>query len=212
MKKYKESLAETRRAGSAGTHRAGVKCQGDDTYIIEACISDDPDAWSLLVRKYSMLIYASISNRLRRYNFKSSCQDIEDIRQDILMSLWEKRKLERIRNRQNISRWLSIVSGNAAIEYIRSKRFKETRVDVPLYDICSDKPSPSDDLMREDISKKMIDVIEMLPMREKTMISLSVYYDKKYSEIAETMNIPMGTVASCLKRTRERLQEMAENY
>ena len=208
MKKYKRLLTETRRAVNTGVG----KYQEDDHYIIEACINGNSNAWTLLIRKYSNLIYASIKNRLRRCNFKVSCQDIEDIRQDILTSLWEKQKLDGIRNRQNISYWLAIVSGNAAIEYIRSKYYKENRAAVSLYDIYSDKPSPSDDIAREENSKRMIKSIELLPVREKLMITMNAYHDKKYYEIAEMMRVPIGTVASCLKRTKERLKEMAENY
>ncbi len=207
MKKYRKSLAETRHVYSIETHRREGKCHESDHSIVESCISDDPNAWSLLVRKYSRLIYSSISNRLRRYNFQSSYQDIEDIRQDVLISLWGKRKLNSIRNRQNISRWLAVVSGNAAVGYMRSKRFKEVRATVSLYDICSDMPSQFDYTIREENSKRMTEAIGALPTREKLMVTMAVYDDKKYFEIANMLNIPMGTVASCLKRARERLKD-----
>ena len=48
----------------------------NDRYIIEACSKKDLVAWSVLVKKYSGLIYVSIENRLKKYGLDASTHDI----------------------------------------------------------------------------------------------------------------------------------------
>ena len=193
-----------------------MKCTDDDSEIVEACINGDLSAWSSLTQKYESLIRASIVNRLKKYGITLPCQDIEDIRQNTLTSIWKGRKLEEIRNRKNISYWLAIVSGNTAIEYMRWKRAQDTPKPVPLnYDSADEleglAPSngrdPSDEAAREEMLKKIKETIEALPHKEKLMIKLNIYHGKKYHEIADILNIPAGTVSSYIKRAREKLKK-----
>ena len=93
----------------------------DDTSLVEACIGRDTAAWAILVKKYSPLISSSIANCLKKYGFNPLCEEIEDMRQNVLAFIWEGAKLEQVNNRKSIAHWLSIVSQNAAIEHMRKK-------------------------------------------------------------------------------------------
>lgn len=189
----------------------------NDRYLVEACIKKDLVAWSILVKKYSGLIYVSIENRLKKYGLDASGQDIEDIRQDILSAIWKNGKLSHIANRDDISYWIAILSGNAAVEHFRSQEARAAQNTVPLSHEIDEKelneilpsgiPGPSDELARAE-AQELIDLaIESLPAREKIMIKLYLIHDKKYHEIAEFLGVPKGTVSSYIKRAKEKLKE-----
>jgi len=188
----------------------------DDPYLIEACLKKDLAAWSCLVEKYSGLIYVSIENRLKKYGLDVSSQDIEDIRQNILSDIWKNGKLSHITNRGDISYWISILSGNAAVEHFRSRSARQMQNAVPLYSGMDDKelreilpsgiPGPDDELARAETEDRIDMAIESLQGREKIMIKLHLVHDKKYHEIAEFLGVPTGTVSSYIKRAKEKIR------
>ena len=189
----------------------------NDRYLIESCIKKDLIAWASLVKKYSGLIYVSIENRLKKYGISASSHDIEDIRQDILSDIWKNEKLSHITNRDDISYWIAVLSGNAAVEHFRSKEFRLLHNAVSLSHRIDEKelseifpseiPGPDDELARAETEERVDLAIESLAASEKIMIKLYLFHDKKYHEIAEFLGMPKGTVSSYLKRANGKLRE-----
>ncbi len=194
----------------------------DDLKLVEACINKDLIAWAIFIRKYSNLIAVSIDNRLKKYGFTLTRQDIEDIQQNILTSLWKDKKLESVKNRKDISYWLAIVSGNMAIEYLRNKQNIEAIKSVSLHEkidekelaqiIPSGKSDPRDELSKNELSEKINSSIERLPTKEKLIAKLNILHDKKYHEIANILNLPEGTISSYMKRAKEKLKKALIDY
>lgn len=194
----------------------------NDLKLVEGCINREIIAWSQLVNKYSNLISASIKARLKKYGITVSYQDIEDIQQNILASIWEDEKLKTIKNRKDISYWIAIVSGNAAIRYMYDKRFSEAPRTISLFEKIDEKElaqlipatqsNTINELTRTELSKKIDTAIESLPSKEKLIIKLEILHNKKYSEISDILNIPHGTVSSYIKRAKEKLRIALKDF
>ncbi|MCX5685868.1 MAG: sigma-70 family RNA polymerase sigma factor [Candidatus Omnitrophica bacterium] len=188
-----------------------------DISLVEGCIERDLVSWSALVKKYSHLIAVSIDNRLRKYGFNLPREDVEDIRQEVLKSLWKGEKFRLVRNRRDISYWLSIVAGNEAIQYMRKIRGMDEPRLISTFEnlgensveelIESGRASPPEELERRDIAKRIESEINSLPSKEKLVMKLNILYDKKYDEIADILNMPAGTVSSYIKRAKEKLKK-----
>lgn len=194
----------------------------NDLRLIEDCIAKDPAAWTALIKKYSRLISISIDNRLKKYGVTLHGQDIDDIRQDILASLWGDGKLESIRNRRDISYWLAVTCGNMAIEYVRKRRSIDLAKCLPLFDNIDEgdlaelaspsQTSADDDNAREELLKKAQGLIKSLPDKERVIIKLNLIHGKKYHEIADILNMPRGTVSSYIKRAKEKLKNGLRDF
>ncbi|MDD5496342.1 MAG: sigma-70 family RNA polymerase sigma factor [Candidatus Omnitrophica bacterium] len=193
----------------------------NDNHIIEACLKKDISAWAALVKKYSSLVYISIENRLKKYNISISRQDIEDIRQNVFADIWKNNKLKDIVNREDISYWISVLSGNAAIENFRNASARISQKTVSLSSkldggaleglLPSGLAGQRSDLDRAEAEEKIDRAINSLPGREKIMAKLHLIHNKKYHEIAELMGVPEGTVSSYVKRAKERLRKALKN-
>ncbi len=193
------------------------KLAENDVTLVEACVNKDLTAWARFVNKYSGLINGSIVNRLKKYGFTLAAEDIEDIRQNILSSIWKGNKLGAIRNTEDVSYWLSIVSGNAALDYLRKKRHSDPVNKIPLYDSLSETelldyipsatPDPGQTLIRNEISERIESAIDLLPPNEKIVIKLSLVHGKKYHEISKILNIPQGSVSTWADRAKEKLKK-----
>lgn len=190
--------------------------------LVAACIKKDPGAWDYFVKKYSRLISISIQVRLAKYAMPLPCHEVEDIKQSVLASIWQDEKLRSVKDMRGISYWLSVVSGNAAIEYLRSKHGAKTPELVPLcVRVCESEPvealrscgpGPADELQTKEAMEKIEAAIGSLSGKEKLVAKMHIFYGKKRREIAECLNIPEGTVSSYLNRARKKLRKKLHQF
>lgn len=73
-----------------------------------------------------------------------------------------------------------------------------------------DRPERLSDLPRESVAEKVVDLFERLPGLYREVVELRARHGLLYSEIAERLGVPVGTVKSRLHRARERLHELME--
>ncbi|HPM42670.1 MAG TPA: sigma-70 family RNA polymerase sigma factor [Candidatus Omnitrophota bacterium] len=188
----------------------------DDGQLINRCLEKDINAWAKLVLKYSPVISAAIVNRLKLYGFTISEHDIKDIRQQILTELWEKNKLSELKNPRSLPYWIAITSGNAALTYMRQKKNMSDRRFIPIscdydgQDLADILPSqalnPRSEFSYNELTEKFTEAMEEFSDREKIVFKLHIFHNKRYEDIAGILNIPAGTVASHVKRAKEKLK------
>src|SRR5262249_54310446 len=58
---------------------------------------------------------------------------------------------------------------------------------------------------------RVADAIEALPDREREALLLFAWEDLSYGDVAEALELPIGTVGSRLNRARARLRELVES-
>lgn len=199
-----------------GTHNE------DDGLLIEKCLRRDMEAWASFVTIYSPLIFAAITNRLKLYGFAASEHDVNDIRQQLLMTLWQEGKLAEVKNRGSISYWLAIVAGNAATAHVRRKKNMATLRFVPFSQTIDEEelgeilpsciPGPRDESACNELADRIAQAIETFPPQEKIILKLHIFHNKKYRDIARILHLPAGTVSSYIKRAKEKLREKLRDF
>ncbi|MCX5678351.1 MAG: sigma-70 family RNA polymerase sigma factor [Candidatus Omnitrophica bacterium] len=177
---------------------------------------------SQFVKKYVKLVYTAIEKRLRGCGITLGHEEILDIQQDILASICAGKKLNNVRNPDSIPYWIAIVSGNAAMQYMRNRRRIEPEKMVSLSDkigetelielIPSSGPTPPEELGKDELSEKIDEAMERLPPKERLIIKLNLLHDKKYEEIADILNLPKGTVSNYIKRAKGKLKKHLEEF
>jgi len=188
--------------------------------LVNRCIRKDFLAWSEFVRRYSGLIYWAIENRLKKWAYFYHPQDVEEIHQNVFLSLWKKNKLEQVKDHKKITGWIVIVSGNEAINYFRHQKSQFPPNAISIFEEIIQKDGvmtladilPSnkkDDIVINEPDEKgkiLKEEIDLLPAKEKLILKLNVLYNKKYREIAEMLDMPIGTVSTTLKNIKMRLK------
>ncbi|HLD40786.1 MAG TPA: sigma-70 family RNA polymerase sigma factor [Candidatus Omnitrophota bacterium] len=184
--------------------------------LVNRCITKDKSAWSEFVLRFRPLAERCVRFRLSRHNFTCAIEDIKDIVQGIFLDIWEKNKLELVKDQDKISGWLSVVSQNAAISFIRSQaKFSRQRSvcadeEGGVNDILNILPSGTDlsrELAKEDLAEAVDKLIAVLEPREKLILKLNIQHNQTHREIADFLNIPINTVSSILRRTMIGLRE-----
>lgn len=91
----------------------------------------------------------------------------------------------------------------------RSESLYKTDIERHLF-AFGDRPERLSDLPQESVVEKILDLFERLPGLYRDVVELRAREGLQYSEIAERLGVPVGTVKSRLHRARERLRELLE--
>lgn len=108
------------------------------------------------------------------------------------------------------STWLFKIATNNCIDFIRKRKMEVLSLDKPVDDedtmefsIASQTPDPEEYLIKSQKIKLMRDVVEKLKPHYRRLIQLRYFEEYSYDEIAEQLNLPLGTVKAQLFRARE---------
>lgn len=143
--------------------------------------------------------------RLRRYAraLVSDHALADDLVQDTLERAWNKLALWR--NGSDMRAWLFGIMHNLHVNQIR----KPTLSTVAMEDDAFELPvraSQSDQLEVRDLHS----ALQLLPGDQRAVLLLVALEQMSYEEVADTLNIPIGTVMSRLARGREKLRALME--
>lgn len=181
--------------------------------LVRLCIDKDGLAWFEFVRRFKRLVSYAIEERLKRWGYLYQYSDVEDIRQEVFLSIWEKDLLKSLKHPEKIVSWLAILSANRAVNFFKKKSqsppqaislFKE-KMTLELAD--TQNPGPLENLIFEDSFKNIIAIIKRLSSREKNILRLYLLYKKSQAEIAKLLKMPVGSVYSIVKRAKMKIKE-----
>jgi RNA polymerase sigma-70 factor (ECF subfamily) len=192
-----------------------------DKDLLKRCIEGNSEARAVFVEKYSRLIYSCIHETLRMNCSDFLREDIEDIFNDIFLSLFKDdcKKLRQFRGDNNctVASWLRIIAINTTRNFItRNRTFisLENDSDQGLAQIDK-RPNPGPSALDQLIDSEEIVLFKQLinELKHDDRLLLTYYYkgDIPPEEIAKIMNITVNTVYSKISRTKKRLKEILES-
>jgi RNA polymerase sigma-70 factor (ECF subfamily) len=147
--------------------------------------------------------------KLSRYGrkFLSSPDNIEDIVQDVFISAFQN--IQSFDTSRRFSPWIYRIAHNAYVNALK----KNSHVPVTLFDfdalVSHTVYEDPDELEREqkDIKAMIETSLEKVPAKYKEVLLLRYYEDMDYKEIAEVLELPIGTVSIRIKRARDALKK-----
>ena len=135
-----------------------------------------------------------------------SREEAEDIVQDTLMKLWQKREdLEQV---ANIEAFAIASARNLALDRKARMENRNVPFDNESHDMPDHQQSGIEQVMMQKESVSAIGkIINSLPEKQRTVIHLRDIEGKSYKEIAEALNISESDVKVTLFRARSELKE-----
>ena len=166
-----------------------------DGELIELVGTGDRSAFDELYRRYARPV---LGLALRRLGDRGRA---EDAVQDAFAAIWRS-AASYDRERGAGAPWLYTVARNTIVDGLR--RSPEPPAEAP--DEPSPEPGPPDRAEQSWVSWRVHRALETLPQHERAVIELAYWGGLSQSEIAEYLNVPLGTVKT---RTRSGLARMA---
>ncbi len=148
--------------------------------------------------------------------------DAEDLVQEAYLKAY--RGFEGFTEGTNLKAWMYRILTNTFINNYRAKQRRPTETDLEdvedlyLYHRVHDAPgnglgsSAEDDLVSRLTDAEVTAALESLPENFRIAVVLADVEEFSYAEIAEILDIPMGTVMSRLHRGRKALQKALYDY
>ena len=205
-------LLVTRTARSVGQDAS----QPDDAELVERAQQGDRDAFGTLVDRYQEKVYSICYGKLKDE------QDSLDVTQDVFVKVF--RYLEDFNHNSSFYTWLYRIAVNTSIDFLR-KQSRQAQVD---YDdsIKSDEDVEGHDNLtpstlgvepdraydRKELRNKMLEALESLSDKHRTILNLREVEGLSYREMADVLDISKGTVMSRLYHARQYFQEALDEY
>ena len=152
--------------------------------LIKRCLKQDKQAWGLFVDKYSKLVYWAIQKRLASSNFGHNQANIDDIFQEVFVTILQEAKLSQLKDPKKLASWLVMVASNKTTSFLRQFPIRgKFDLDIDLFG----DDSFSQGLLARDEFLVVKDIINSLSDKEKMVISLCLLEEKTHKEIAEIL-------------------------
>ena len=188
------------------------KARHDYLLVRRAVDKGDQKAYAELMSRYRDSIYFML---LKMINNKD---DAEDLTIEAFGKAFNR--LKQYTPNYAFSTWLFKIASNNCIDWIRKQKKKTFSIDNPIGTEDGDEMhielkghglDPAEVTMREQKNAIMREVVDKLKPRYKTLVELRYYKEYSYEEIAEELDLPLGTVKAQLFRAREFLLNLMQN-
>jgi len=149
------------------------------------------------------------AHRPRLYRLANSwCADAmlaDDLVQETLQKALLKQ--DQLKDFSRVEAWLFRILHNCWMEYLRAKKPALDIDDVDLHN----NETPDSQLTEQQIVDRVRHAIAVLPLTQRQVITLVDLESSSYAEVAEILDIPVGTVMSRLSRARAMLKQRLMN-
>jgi RNA polymerase sigma-70 factor (ECF subfamily) len=185
----------------------------DDTELVELAQKGDRDAFRQLVERYQRRVYSIC------YGMLKNADDSMDVSQEVFVKVY--RYLEKFNFQSSFYTWLYRITVNMCIDHIRkNQRVKKVEYDDGISREDGDEhtlPStlglnPDKVYGRKELRAKMLEALDSLGEKHRTILILREVDGLSYEEIADVLNISKGTVMSRLFHARRYFQEAIGEY
>ena len=129
--------------------------------------------------------------------------DAEDVAQEAMLRSY--RRFARLRDRSRFRAWLVRISFRLALDHRRSARRREQRESAWAIELP--KPTAEDIAASNEFARRFQDAIETLSEKSRLILLLTSIDGYSLEEVAELLQVPVGTVKSRLHSAREQLAE-----
>lgn len=163
------------------------------------------EAFETLFQQYKGMVFKTASLMLENK------QEAEDVLQEVFLSMWNSRTSYNP-EKAKLNTWLHKITVNRCID-----RQRASRPELPIEDDKLDCLAPNDTVSMETSilnkleAERTIEVVKQLDQRHSTVLVLKYFNDFSYTDIAEILSIPIGTVKSriynALKLLKQRLDD-----
>ncbi|MCT4560998.1 MAG: sigma-70 family RNA polymerase sigma factor [Crocinitomicaceae bacterium] len=184
----------------------------EDLELVELAQKGDQVAYSKLLERYRESVYFTMLKMIK------NADDAEDLTIEAFGKAFNR--IGQYSPNFAFSTWLFKIASNNCIDFIRKKRVKVTSMDTGMtnsdgeviyFDASSDTLDPHETMMQKQKVHAMREIVSKLKPRYRELIEKRYFEELSYEEIAEELNLPLGTVKAQLFRARDFLSNMMEH-
>ncbi|MBO4603003.1 MAG: sigma-70 family RNA polymerase sigma factor [Salinivirgaceae bacterium] len=197
-------------------HEFSKNAQRDFLWV-ERAKNGDEQAFNEILTCYKDSIYYMVLKMVK------SRTDAEDLTIESFGKAF--RNIEQYSPEYAFSTWLFRIASNNCIDFLRRKKVRQlnivstspTETEGTIADVFAkeatmmlkyDAPNPEENIIREQKHELLRQMVANLKPQYRELVEMRYFEELSYEEIAQKLDIPIGTVKAQLFRSRELLYEM----
>ena len=161
-------------------------------------------AFEEMVKRYQRRVYAVARRIVRRHDVA------DDVTQETFLRAYHA--LASFDVQRPFGPWICRIAANLAVNHVRSPEAREQELPEAHHETPSSAPDPLHGVLDREAERVLNDALSALPAEQRAVLVLRVQEDFSYREIADALQLEMGTVMSRLSRAREKLRAALEPY
>lgn len=187
-----------------------------DFGLVERCRRGDSAAMEQLIVKYQNRIYNVI------LKICANPDDAAELTQDAFVKVLEN--INKFQGQSSFYTWLFRIAVNLTLNYCKrrvkltvesldeekSSRHHEAVSRLKMFLADEASPNPAESVEKKELYELVYKALDRMDDSQRTIIVLRDIEQMNYAEIAQTLNIELGTVKSRLSRARAHLRDILE--
>ncbi len=177
----------------------------EDLAWVRATIGGDNTAYDRLFTKHRNRVYAIVYRVIR--NREDALEGVQEVFTKVY------RALPRYKEEFRFVAWLNRISMNHAIDLYRRRRTRKEQIYDQEFTFARPDRSvqrfsdPEEEMDRKHVGQRIEAALATLSEDHRQVFTLFSYEDLAYADIAELLDIPIGTVMSRLFYARRKMQD-----
>ncbi len=213
MKAVAGAASVSELAGAIGVHT-------EETSIIAELKAGSEDAYAWLIAQYHQPIYSLV------YRILDDPADAPDTTQEVFLKVF--RGINRFHGESSLKTWIYRIAVHEASNRRRwwfRHKIRETSIEpsaenqvedsgrLGIRDTLADEgDSPLEVVLHEEVRERVEEQLKQLQEPYRSTVILRDIEEMSYEQIAEVMDVSLGTVKSRLVRGRDALRKRLERY
>ncbi len=175
----------------------------DDLHLLQRIQRKDAQALSLLYDRYARLVF-SLALRI-----VGQVELAEDVTQEVFWRVWERAD-QYHPGRGSVRAWLLYIARNRALDVLRRRRRRPLDAhhlpDEGLPEAVEPDPGPEDRAVQSWERAQVREALTRLSEEQRAVLLLAYFEGLSHQQIAQRLNLPLGTVKSRLRAAMQALR------
>ncbi|MBD0268110.1 MAG: sigma-70 family RNA polymerase sigma factor [Cyanobacteria bacterium Co-bin8] len=180
--------------------------QAADQILVARLRAGQTDALGVLYDRYARLVYSLALRML------SNAEEAEDLTQEVFLAFWQRDKYDS--ERGSLSSFLVTFTRSRALDRLRNRSVRYRALER-LQGLAQPNPraeTPLEKASLEERSQQIREALSQLPASEQQVLEIAYFEDLSQSQIAQKLNIPLGTVKTRCRQGLIRLRQLLDDH
>ena len=167
-----------------------------------------------VVQQYWNLVYYTVRKTLIIKNVPFIVEDIEDLRNEVFVKLFDKGcwRLKQYRKKlgHGLAGWIALITNRTVLNYLRKRGFDSLSWQNSKVQIEEDHRLKQEEINLETMEDKRLihDAMEKLPSRDRLVLKLHYYHELSLPEVASAIHRTVAATYTIKLRAIKRLKAL----
>ena len=179
----------------------------EDCELVKRAQMGENAAFKTLVERHQQTIYNLCYRMLKQR------EEAQDATQETFLKAY--RSLKEFRYESRLKTWLCRIATHECLNRMRHQEclsLDEMQAEDAHVQIADSAPSSLERIERKEVQSMIHRAVDALPQPYRLVITLYHLNELSYAEIAQAMDVPIGTVKTYLFRARALLKSKLKNF